>query len=403
MIKITVDPAGLTKEQRDAVAGFILAYPDVSGPVDVPSVNTTISQHTHHGKVPLPVPASETGGPGMNEVVKRAADRVRQTVENFVSGGVVNNGETATRLSAAVANELQVLADEADAPASPAQAFGITPAMDGVALAAATFGAPVVPPLTFGATSAPASAFATSAPVVDIAPTGPTLGLVSLTAPASPGVDFSAALAADAQKLAALGQSGAAILPNGVELDAAGLPWDTRINPESRAKIANGTWRKRPKLDAAFVATVEAELRAVMGAPTVAAQAPTPNPTHAQPGAPVTTLTAGHASLVAPAIAPPPPANGAGTSTMAAPSVAPAPPPAPLAPPVTAAPPDAMAKFVGLIGRSAAAMAAQKLTQAQVTQVCTDFGIGALPLLGNRLDLVEAVAFAIDSLIAAKG
>lgn len=45
------------------------------------------------------------------------------------------------------------------------------------------------------------------------------------------------------------------------EFDASGLPWDGRIHSESRALVADGTWRKRRGVDAEIVKQVEAELR----------------------------------------------------------------------------------------------------------------------------------------------
>ena len=48
----------------------------------------------------------------------------------------------------------------------------------------------------------------------------------------------------------------------GIDVDAAGLPWDDRIHSGSRAKNADGTWRqKRGVNDADFVKRVEVELR----------------------------------------------------------------------------------------------------------------------------------------------
>jgi hypothetical protein len=52
-----------------------------------------------------------------------------------------------------------------------------------------------------------------------------------------------------------------------VQLDKNGLPWDARIHASSKAINADGSWRAKKMVDAAVVATVEAELRATMGAP----------------------------------------------------------------------------------------------------------------------------------------
>jgi len=66
-------------------------------------------------------------------------------------------------------------------------------------------------------------------------------------------------------------------------VDADGLPWDERIHAPSKGQNKDGTWRKKKKLEDAFVAGVEAELRAgttapvAPGAPAMPA-APTPSP-----------------------------------------------------------------------------------------------------------------------------
>lgn len=67
-------------------------------------------------------------------------------------------------------------------------------------------------------------------------------------------------------------------------VDAAGLPWDARIHSESKATVADGTWRKRRGVDPELVKQVEAELRGEVPA---AADIPAPP---------------------APAVIPPPPA-----------------------------------------------------------------------------------------------
>jgi hypothetical protein len=155
-------------------------------------------------------------------------------------------------------------------------------------------------------------------------------------------------------------------------VDSTGLPWDKRIHAEGKAKIANGTWRKKRNVDPALVATVEAELRGVMSAP---AAPVTPGPVPLPPGV-----------------------SNTGAVVTALPAAPPA--PAPAAPVVSL---DARKKYVDLIGRASAAIQSGKLSQAEISQVCNDFGVGALVLLANRLDLVDSVAYAIDALIALKG
>ena len=67
-------------------------------------------------------------------------------------------------------------------------------------------------------------------------------------------------------------------LENGVEVDSKGLPHDTRIHGDNRAKTANGEWKNRrhPSSKFAtkeewqqFITDVENELRAAMSAPAV--------------------------------------------------------------------------------------------------------------------------------------
>lgn len=57
--------------------------------------------------------------------------------------------------------------------------------------------------------------------------------------------------------------------------DSNGMPWDARIHASTKGTNEDGTWRKKRKIDAAFVAAVEAELR---GAPSGAAPVPAPVP-----------------------------------------------------------------------------------------------------------------------------
>jgi len=73
------------------------------------------------------------------------------------------------------------------------------------------------------------------------------------------------------------------VAPNGVEVDAEGLPWDVRIHSSSKGKLANGTWKIARNTPAEKVTAVKAELRAALGAPAIpvgtAAPAPAPAPT----------------------------------------------------------------------------------------------------------------------------
>jgi len=302
-MQINVDPAALTQEQREAVAGFILAYPAKS-----------CGGHCHTG--------AEIGS------------------------------------AIAPVNELEALQHDHESTL-PVAAFG-HPVVDE---AAAAFGVPAAP-------------LAGSTPVIAAASTvapPPPVNTAPITT--TPGVASSAA---------------------GVDLDAKGFPWDNRIHAGTKRKNADGSWTAKRGVDPALVATVEAELRQVMGAaPAPLAQGVAPAPTPVSVAASTTVPPAPTGAVPQP-VAPPPapaPVAGAAPSMPAAPNVAPA----------GEVPQDARQQFVGLVGRASAAIQAGKVSQAEVNQICADSGIPALPLLANRLDLVATVASRIDALIASRG
>lgn len=289
-MQINVDPAALTQEQREAVAGFILAYPGNA--------------------------CAGTCGHTVAEI--------------HVSGPAVDGAQVAQ----AVAHEIAVLAHDHESTL-PVAAFG-QPVVDEVA---AAFGVPPAP-LAVSTPAIAAGSIVAPPPPANTAPITTT-----------PGVASSAA---------------------GVDLDAKGLPWDNRIHAGTKRKNADGSWTAKRGVDPTLVATVEAELRQVMGAAPAAPLAPAAA-FPAQPAAPVTTPTAGPVS-----------------SAVAVPA------------PSGEVPADARAQFVALVGRASAAIQGQKVTQAEVNQCCADAGVPALPLLANRLDLVAQVAAHIDALIAAR-
>jgi len=287
----------------------------------------------------LTYPAKVCGGTcGTQVVVKPTAAQVEELRAVF-------------KADAAPCKELEILQHEHESTL-PVTAFG-APVVDA---AVAAFGAPAAP-LTSGNTCAPLPAGVAPIVAAPIALPPVNLGPASSAAP---------------------------VTPAGVELDAKGIPWDNRIHADSKNKIADGTWRKKRNLDPATVATVEAELRTLMGAPVVPL-APTP----AQQAVTVTTPTDGPASSVVAVPAPP--------STLA--SQVSSTPPAPLG----SVPQDARQQFVALVGRASAAIQRGKVTQAEVTQCCAAAGVPALPLLANRLDLVAQVAAQVDALIASRG
>ena len=348
-MQISVDPAGLTQEQREAVAGFILAYP-----------------------------SKACGG----TCHKDTTEVVTVRVPNETAAAVAANPAGAVQaLTAAVLDpEIAQLAKEGG-EFDASVAFG-APAGD--AAAAAVFGSTPAP-LPLGATAAPFIAVAAPSLTAPADTTATTFAAIP-TAPVPPAPNSAPAAAIAAP------QTGSPV--GGVDLDKTGLPWDGRIHAESKAKIADGTWRKKRGVDPALVVTVEAELRQVMGAAPAAPLAPVA-PIPAPQAATVTMPTAGVASSAVAVPAPP-------TAPVA--PVAP-PPPAPLvqAPaPVGSVPQDARAQFVGLVGRASAAIQAGKVTQAEITQCCAAAGVPALPLLANRLDLVAQVAAQVDAMIAAR-
>lgn len=154
-------------------------------------------------------------------------------------------------------------------------------------------------------------------------------------------------------------------------LDKAGLPWDDRIHASSRVKTADGCWRKRRGIDDATVATVEGQLKALMGipAPVAAVPPPPPNPTSAVDSTFPAPVAA--ANVVPTAIASAPPAPTTDRNA-----------------------------FVHLITRAGEAIAAKKLTQEQFTAAVKAIGVESIPLLANRLDLVPQVSVILDSYLA---
>lgn len=120
----------------------------------------------------------------------------------------------------------------------------------------------------------------------------------------------------------------------GIELDADGLPWDQRIHAGTKAKLNNGKWRLKRGVDADLLKKVEAELRSTQAAPTL-------------PG-------------------PPMPPDAAGGLT-----------------------------FATLVTKLPAMVAAGTTTQEQINVACQSVGIANIPALGQRPDLVPAVAMAL--------
>ncbi len=141
--------------------------------------------------------------------------------------------------------------------------------------------------------------------------------------------------------------------PAGVDLDSDGIPWDPRIHGANKNKLAKTQqWKKKRGVDAALVATVEAELRAAMAA---------------GPENPVVT-GAGSAGGTAP-----PPAT-----------TDPAPPPPP---PATTdlATITSFPEFMAAVTRAG-------LTPETVLAALNKQGLPSVPLLAARPDLIPAIA-----------
>jgi len=138
---------------------------------------------------------------------------------------------------------------------------------------------------------------------------------------------------------------------SGVELCGEGLPWDYRIHGAGRTKLAKSPhgWKKKRNVDPDFIIQVEAELRAAMAvgsAPLVS------GPSVVEQAAP-THLTATPAPATAPATAP-----------------------------------AEITNFAALMS----ACTAKGLTSEQVIAAVNTAGLGSIPLLAARPDLIPAVA-----------
>lgn len=181
----------------------------------------------------------------------------------------------------------------------------------------------------------------------------------------------------------------------GVDVDAAGLPWDGRIHSSSKEKNkTDSKWRARRGVDAGVVATVEAELRAVMAAPGApAASVATPPP---PPGVHAASAIPSHELAAAPLPnVPPPPMPGNPAAPIATPIVS-ATSPATVLPVSSAPAPSGLPLgYPELAQKITAGLAGKTLTAEQITAACQSVQIPAFPLLATRPDLVPAVAAAL--------
>lgn len=249
-MQISVDPAALSQEQREAVAGFILAYPGKA-------CAGTCGGHAHTHQAPV---ASGDTGPALDPEIAA------------------------------------LVKDDGEFQASVA--FG-APAGDPVA--AAVFGSAPAP-LPLGATAAPSIAVAAPSLTVPADTTATTFP-GTLSAPLPPVSDAQTAFAPTAP-------AAPTTHAVGVDLDKHGLPWDNRIHAGTKRKNVDGSWTVKRGVDPALVAQVEAELRQVMGAAPAAPLAPAvPAPPPTAPIAPVVVSAPQVTAPPAPAVAPAAPAG----------------------------------------------------------------------------------------------
>ncbi len=151
----------------------------------------------------------------------------------------------------------------------------------------------------------------------------------------------------------------APVAPEGVELDTAGLPWDSRIHGSKKSKTKKDElWKKKRGADPTYITQVENELRAAM---------------LATPNNPITSE-----AVIPPSVSMP--------NTPAAVAVPPAPP---------AAVAEVAVTFIDLMGKITTAMTANTLTEEQVLQAVNNQGLTSLALLAARPDLVPAVDAAL--------
>ena len=178
-------------------------------------------------------------------------------------------------------------------------------------------------------------------------------------------------------------------IPDGVELDVDGLPWDGRIHSSNRQKVTGGTWRLRRNGDPATVAAVTAELRAALGAPrplyermrdaVSALEAPT------EPQAPPPPVSEGMAPPPpVEDVAPPPPgaSDAVGTASGAV---------------VAASASNPLDGIGPLLQRITADKAAGTLTDATITTVLQGLGLTSMRDLMVRPDLIASVEMALYS------
>lgn len=158
---------------------------------------------------------------------------------------------------------------------------------------------------------------------------------------------------------------------NATNVDKSGLPWDRRIHSDATERLTKeGYWKRRRNIDDATVATVEAELRALM----------------AIPAAPVATFVPQEAGTYTGAVE----VEGGlvdtdtGEFTPSVPT-----PPAPPAPPAPAA--TKPVDFAGFMRLLTPRIQAKELTHVQVNEALAALDLKSVPQLAQRTDLIPSV------------
>lgn len=260
-MQISVDPAALSQEQREAVAGFILAYP-----------GKACAGTCGGGHAVAEIPAfihKDTADVGLVEIGRALDPEIAALVK-----------------------------DDGEFQASVAFGSHGSPALDAdAAKLNAIFGQGAAGPTIGDVGLAPVAAF--GVPAAPLALSTPAIAGASTVAPPPP-----------ANTAPITTTPGVASSVAGVDLDAKGLPWDNRIHAGTKRKNADGSWTAKRGVDPALVAQVEAELRQVMGAAPAAPLAPAvPAPPPTAPIAPVVVSAPQVTAPPAPAVAPAAPAG----------------------------------------------------------------------------------------------
>lgn len=207
--------------------------------------------------------------------------------------------------------------------------------------------------------------------------------------PPTSGVPLS--VPSTAQMGAVLNAAPSSPASGGVELDAAGLPWDQRIHSSSRVKLDNGCWKKKKGINnPSFVGQVETELRNLMAnRPPLQAVPPAPAPMPQQPVPP---------QVWTGQVPPAPMAQQLEQMQQAAAAMVP-PAPQPVAPPIQqpAAAPAVPTTYEELTHALASLLKATPALALKLQSVLQELGVPQLPLLANRPDLIPAFWFKLTA------